>query len=102
MAAREEQETTISMGRMDAYMDIWSNNIVHVRKLEKEERAVRVSPDPEMPEDDFAAWLDAGFGAEYRVDAEDASILTVFKRKRAPMSDEQRKAAGERLRAAKK
>lgn len=103
MAAREEQETVITMGRVDDYMSIWTNNVVHVRALEKEDRAQRVSPPintmiEKSAEDQISEHVDAGFGVEYRVKAADARILNVFGRKRKPMTEEQRKAAGERLR----
>lgn len=101
MAAREEQETVVTMGRVDEHMNIWTNNIVHVRALEKEDRAVRVNPGPEMSEDDFALLIEAGFGAEYHVKAADARILNVFARKVKPMSEERRKATAERLAAAR-
>lgn len=99
MAAREEQETVVTMGRVDDYMSIWTNNVVHVRALEKEERAERVGPSEEMTDKQMADHLENGFGVAYRVKAEDARILNVFGRKRKPMTEEQRKAAGERLRA---
>lgn len=106
MAAREEQETIVTMGRIDDYMSIWTNNIVHARALEKEDRAERIRPtSPGVSElrqaELLSEWLDQGFGVEYRVKAEDARILNVFARKRKPMTEAQKKAAGERLRAGK-
>lgn len=100
MAAREEQETTVTMGRIDEHMSIWTNNVVHVRALEREDRAVRREL-KDASEDDISAYLEAGFGFTYDVAAEDARILNVFARKRKPMTEEERKAAGERLRAGK-
>lgn len=97
MAAREEQETVVTMGRVDDYMSIWTNNVVHARALDKEPRAELVTPG--ITAENVAEHLDAGFGLEYRVKAADARILNVFGRKRKPMTEEQRKAAGERLRA---
>lgn len=102
MAAREEQETTITAGRIDDHIEIWSNNVVDVRKLEKEDRAVRVIPDPDrVKSDDLVEHLENGWGATYRVKAEDFNPLGGFRRKRV-MTDEQKAAAGERLRAARK
>lgn len=103
MAAREEQETIVTMGRVDDYMSIWTNNIVHVRTLEKESRAERINPNwfepPAREAELMAAWLEEGFGVDYRVKAEDARILNVFGRKVKPKTEAERKAAGERLRA---
>lgn len=102
MSAREEQETIVTMGRVAEYMDIWTNNVVHVRALEKEDRAVRQPIQPygdDISEQDLSAHVEFGFGVTYRVAAEDARILNVFGRKRKPMSDEERALVGERLRA---
>lgn len=106
MAAREDQETIVTMGRIDDHMTIWTNNVVHARALERESRAVRTSPPintfiDKSAADQLADHLEAGFGVEYRVKAEDARILNVFARKRKPMTEAQKKAAGERLRAGK-
>lgn len=102
MSSREEQETIVTMGRVADHMSIWTNNIVHVRTLEKEDRAKRISPDPDrIKSGDLSAYLEEGWGAEYHVKAEDARILGVFGRKVKPKTEEQRKAAGERLRAAR-
>lgn len=105
MAAREEQETVVTMGRVDDYMSIWTNNIVHVRALEKESRAKRVKPvyPGGIPYTDaeLSAHVEEGWGVTYHVKAEDARILNVFGRKRKPMTEEEKKAAGERLRAGK-
>lgn len=102
MAAREEQETIVTMGRVDDYMSIWTNNIVHVRALEKESRAKRISPENPISFDEFSEHLDAGFGVEYLVKAEDARILGVFGRKVKPKTEAERKAVGERLRAGRR
>lgn len=102
MAAREEQETIVSMGRVDEYMTIWTNNIVHVRALEKEPRAKREPIQPfgeSISEIDLSNHLEAGFGVEYRVAAEDARILNVFGRKVRPKTEEEKRAIAERMRA---
>lgn len=103
MATREEQETIVTMGRVSDYMDIWTNNVVHVRALEKESRAERMSPcwlEPEAREAELLSeYLDAGFGVEYRVKAEDARILNVFGRKVKPKTEEQKKEIAARLAA---
>ncbi|AXC36253.1 hypothetical protein SEA_MUSETTA_30 [Microbacterium phage Musetta] len=98
MAAREEQETIVTMGRVADYMSIWSNNVVHVRALEKEARAKRVGLEG-VSDDDLSAYLEAGFGVEYHVAAEDARILNVFGRKVKPKTEEEKKAIAARLAA---
>lgn len=98
MAAREEQETIVTMGRVDDHMDIWTNNVVHVRALEKEARAERVEL-PGATDEDISLWLEEGFGLTYRVKAEDARILNVFGRKVKPKTEEEKKAIAARLAA---
>lgn len=100
MAGREEQETIVTQNRLDEYVDIWSNNVVDVRKLEKEPRAVREYPKGDLTADELAEYLEAGFGVSYRVSTDDFTPLGGFRRKRV-MTEEQKKAAGERLRAAR-
>lgn len=99
MAAREEQETIVTMGRIDDYMTIWTNSIVHARALEKESRAERVKPAGWHQFEALGDHLDDGFGIEYRVKAEDARILNVFARKVKPKTEEEKRAIGERMRA---
>lgn len=99
MAGRDEQETTVSQGRLDNYVDVWSNNTVDVRALEKEPRAKRILPDPDLVDTDgLTAYLEEGFGATYRISTEDFSPLKGFRRKRKPMTEEEKAALGERLR----
>lgn len=100
MPARDEQETIVTLNRMDEFVDIWSNNVVDVRKLEKEPRAVRHSPSGDITLEELAQHLDAGFGVTYRVSTDDFTPLGGFRRKRV-MTEEQKAAAGERLRAAR-
>jgi len=101
MAGREEQETIVTQNRLDGYVDIWSNNVVDVRKLEREERAVRESPEGDVTAEELAEHLEAGFGVSYRVSTDDFTPLGGFRRKLKPKTEEQKKAAGERLRAAR-
>jgi hypothetical protein len=101
MAGRDEQETNITAGRLDDYVEIWSNNVVDVRKLEKEDRAKRVSPSDAVTMEDLAEHLEAGFGVTYRVSSDDFTPLGGFRRKSKPLSEEERAARGERLRAAR-
>lgn len=99
MAAREDQETIVSMGRVDDHMSIWTNSIVHVRALERESRAVRISPKNPITFEEFSEHLEAGFGVEYHVKADDARILNVFGRKVKPKTEEEKRAIAERMRA---
>ncbi|AWY05002.1 hypothetical protein SEA_HORTUS1_23 [Microbacterium phage Hortus1] len=101
MAGRDEQETQVTQGRLDDYVEVWSNNVVDVRKLEKESRARRVSPEGEVTAEELAEHLEAGFGVTYRISTEDFTPLGGFRRKRKPLTDEQKAALGERLRGAR-
>lgn len=104
MAARDEQETNITHGRLDDYVEIWSNNVVDVRKLEKEPRAIRITKKDfdgrPLNSGTIVEHLEAGFGVTYHVSTEDFNPLGGFRRKRV-MTEEQKAAAGERLRAAR-
>ncbi|QDH48032.1 hypothetical protein SEA_PHILLYPHILLY_25 [Microbacterium phage PhillyPhilly] len=99
MAGRDEQETSITAGRLDDYVEIWSNNTVDVRALEKESRAKRVSPSDIATMDELVEHLEAGFGVTYRVSTEDFHPLKGFRRKRKPLTDEQKAAVTARLAA---
>lgn len=101
MAGRDEQETQVTQGRLDDYVEIWSNNVVDVRKLEKEDRAKRTSPEGDVTAEELAEHLEAGFGVTYRISTEDFTPLGGFRRKRAPLTDEQRAALRERLNGGK-
>lgn len=99
MAGREEQETNITAGRLDDYVEIWSNNVVDVRALEKESRAKRLSPAGDVTPDELAEHLEAGFGATYQISTDDFHPLKGFRRKRKPMTDEEKAAVSARLAA---
>lgn len=103
MAGRDEQETTVAQGRLDDCVEIWTNNVVDVRALEKEERAKRVSPvypgGVAYTDTELAAHVEEGWGVTYRVSTDDFHPLKGFRRKRAPMTDEQKAAVTARLRA---
>lgn len=103
MAAREEQETSVTQNRLDDYVEIWTNNVVDVRTLEKESRAKRVSPvysgKIAYSDAELAAHIEEGWGVTYRVPTDDFHPLKGFRRKRKPLTDEQKAALGERLRA---
>lgn len=98
MAGRDEQETIVTQGRLDDYVEIWSNNVVDVRKLEKEPRAKRIT---KVDDAELAEMLENGFGVTYRISTEDFTPLGGFRRKRKPLTDEQKAALGERLRGAR-
>lgn len=104
MVSKAEQETTVSWGRTDDYVHIWTNNPVHVRKLEKDARAERTCPiwgEPKVREDELLkAYVENGFGVDYCIKVEDFNVLS-FRAKRK-MSDEQKAQAAERLRKARK
>ena len=95
MAGRDEQETQVTHGRLDDYVEIWSNNVVDVRSLEKEDRAKRIKPEDGV---DLAEHLEAGFGVTYRISTDDFSPLKGFRRKRKPLTDEEKAKVSERLR----
>lgn len=87
MTAREEQETTVTVGRDDSVVRIWSNHLPHVRKLRKNPRVTQVSGDDTE-----------GF---FEIAATDYDPLVGFRRK-STLTDEQRAAAAARLAAARK
>lgn len=105
MAGRDEQETSVTQGRLDDYVEIWTNNIVDVRALEKESRAKRQPIEPfgeSITQEQLADHLEAGFGVTYRVSTEDFHPLKGFRRKRKPMTDEEKAAITARLAAGRK
>ena len=89
MTARNEQETTVSAGRDDEWVFVWTNNPVHARRLDADARAVLVTPG-----DDF--------GGQYKIRASDFDPRKGFRRKSKPMTDDQRAAAAARLAEARK
>lgn len=100
MAGRDEQETSITAGRLDDYVEIWSNNTVDVRALEKESRAKRIVPNPDRINGEaLADYMEQGWGVTYRVSTDDFHPLKGFRRKRKPMTDEEKAAVSARLAA---
>jgi len=89
MTARAEQETTVTAGRDDEYVHIWTNDPTSVTILEKSSRVVKDSTDSE------------GVGGFYRIRRTDFHPLKGFKRRSKPMTPEQREAAAARLAAAR-
>jgi hypothetical protein len=90
MTARDEQETTVTAGRDEEWVSIWTNNPVHARRLDKDPRAEKTKEGP----DEFGGW--------YRIRATDFDPLKGFRRAPRVMTDEQRAAAVERLANARK
>ena len=88
-SSRDEQETTVSQSRDGEWISVWSNSPVHARKLEKLSFVIKDSGNA----DDH--------GGFYRIPADRYDVLTGFRRQRSPMTDEQRAAAAERLKAAR-
>lgn len=88
MAARNEQETTVTAGRDESVVRIWSNNPVHVRRLRKESRVTQIDGDE--------------FGGHFEIPANQFDPLKGFKRATRVLTDEQRAAAAERLNNARK
>ena len=85
MASRSEQETTVTVGRDDEWVQIWTNNPVHARKLDQDPRATKTASN------------DEDFGGHYRVKASDFDPLKGFRRKGRELTEEQRAAAAARL-----
>lgn len=78
-----EQETTVSAGRTDEYVQIWTSNIVHLRALRKDSRVKEVYGSEEY--------------GQFEVSAEVYDPIKGFKRASRKMTEEQRAAASERL-----
>lgn len=87
MATRAEQETTVTAGRDDAHVMVYTSNPVHLRRLRNDSRAVEV--------DGGEDW------ARFRIPSELFDPLKGFRRKGRVMSEEERKAAAARLAAAR-
>lgn len=105
MAGRDEQETSVSKGRLDDYVEIWTNNVVDARALEKESRAKRTNPTwgepPRREAELLAIWMEEGFGVTYRISADDFHPLKGFRRKSKPLTDEQKADLAARLRSSR-
>jgi hypothetical protein len=87
MASLIEQETIVTAGRTEAVVYIWTSNPVHLRRLRKDPRATET-----------AGGIDYG---QFTIPSDGFDPLKGFKRKGRVMSDEEKAAAGERLRAAR-
>ena len=91
MSARDEQETTVTAGRADEWIYIWTNNPIHARRLDKDPRAIK----------ETGGGVHGEFGGHYKIRATDFDPLKGFRRAKRVMSEEQRAAAAERLRKAR-
>ena len=87
MTARDEQETTVTAGRDETVVRIWSNHLPHVRKLRKDKRVTQISGDDT--------------GGHFEVPTTDYDPLIGFRRKGRKLTDEQRAAAAARLATAR-
>ncbi len=87
MTARSEQETTVTSGRDEPFVYIWSNNLVHVRRLRKDARVAQIDGDDT--------------GGHFKVPSGLFDPLKGFRRTRRPMTDAEREAAADRLSAAR-
>jgi hypothetical protein len=83
MTSMEEQETTVSWCRADDTVSIYTTNTVHLRHLRAEDRVV-----------ELAGGEDWG---NFRVPASQFDPLRGFIRQRKPWTDEQKRAASERM-----
>lgn len=90
MTARAEQETTVTAGRDETTVYVWTNNPVHARRLEKDTRVVKVSGNSDE------------VGGQYQIPADVFDPLRGFRRKSRPLTPAQREAAAQRLTAARK
>ena len=86
MTARVEQETTITVGRDTEFVQVWSYNPVHLRRLRKDARVQEVSGDSD------AAW--------FRIPTELYNPLA-FRRKGRVLTPVERAAAAARLQTAR-
>jgi hypothetical protein len=79
----EEQETTINVARTGDTVQIYTNNIVHLRKLRADDRVAEVKGGED--------W------GSFSVPASLYDPLSGFKRQRRRMTEEEREAATKRL-----
>lgn len=89
-----EQETHVNMNREDGYATVFTANARHIRAIQKDDRFEIITEgfDPETKE------LDTVLA---HISLEHFDPLSGLKRKSQNLSDEERKARGERLKAAR-
>lgn len=82
-----EQETTVTAGRSEKYVDIYTTNSVHLKKLRSDSRVAEIRGGED--------W------GQFRIPAPMYDPITGFKRARKPMTEEQKVQASERLEKAR-
>lgn len=87
MTSLIEQETTVTRGKADDVVRIWTNIASDARRLEKDPRVTKVKGNS----DDV--------GGFYEIPADQWSVTGGFKRRSKPLTAEQRAALAERLNA---
>ena len=88
MTARDEQETTITFMRDDEQVSVYTSNVPHLRRLRN------LASDR-----DYVTEIRGGDDwGEFMVDAANFKLFSAIRNKRT-MTDEQREAAAERMRA---
>lgn len=89
-----EQETNVNMNREDGYAVVFTANARHIRQIQKDERfeIVHEGFDPETKDLD---------NVTAHISLEHFDPLSGLKRKSQNLTDEERKARGERLKAAR-
>lgn len=81
--AMDEQETTVVAGRTDSYVEIYTTNTVHLKKLRADSRVAEIKG-----EEDWAT---------FRIPSGMYDPISGFKRQRRQMSEEERAAAADNL-----
>lgn len=83
----DEQETTVCAGRSSEYVEVYTNNTVHLRRLRADDRVTEIKGG-----DDWG---------QFRISSAHFDPLAGFKRQRKPLTEEQRAAAASRLEIAR-
>ncbi|ROR95458.1 hypothetical protein EDD28_0099 [Salana multivorans] len=91
MATADERETTVTVCDSDAHVRVWSNRRRDITKLRNHSRVTIVSEGVH----DGTPWVEA------ILPAAEWSPVHGIKRRRKPLTDDQREAAVERLRIAR-
>ena len=83
-----EQETTVTAGRTEDFVFVYTNVPKHLRRLRLDKRAVEI-----IGSEDWG---------RFKIPSDQFDALRGFRRQSKPMSEEQRAAASARLSAARK
>lgn len=89
MTSKDEQETTVTVGRNDSYVSVWTNDPTVVTILQKRQSVVKLTDNS------------GDIGGHYRIPRAEFHPLKGFKRKSKPLTPEQREAAAARLAVAR-